>query len=67
VEIVGAHASSVHVFDVYRGAQLGEGRTSLALHCEFSARDRTLTDEDVAKVREKIVAQLAAIGGELRA
>jgi phenylalanyl-tRNA synthetase beta chain len=67
VEIVGAHASSVRIFDVYRGAQLGEGRTSLALHCEFSARDRTLTDEDVARVRERIVAQLAGIGGELRA
>jgi phenylalanyl-tRNA synthetase beta chain len=66
-ELVGEYASSVQVFDVYRGEQLGEGRTSLALRCEFSARDRTLTDEDVAKVRAKIVARLAELGGELRA
>jgi phenylalanyl-tRNA synthetase beta chain len=66
-ELVGEYASSVQIFDVYRGEQLGEGRTSLALRCEFSARDRTLTDEDVAKVRAKIVARLAELGGELRA
>ena len=36
------------VFDVYRGEQVGEGRYSLALHLEFRAPDRTLTDEEVA-------------------
>ena len=45
----------------------GEGRVSLALHLEFRAADRTLTDEDVAPVREKIVAALRdELGGELR-
>ena len=39
------------VFDVYRGAQVGEGRTSLALALAFQAPDRTLSDEDVAPVR----------------
>jgi phenylalanyl-tRNA synthetase beta chain len=71
VEVVraagGARLADVSVFDVYRGAQLGEGRTSLALHCAFRAPDRTLTDEDVAPLREKIVARLASeLGGELR-
>ena len=57
----------VRVFDVYRGAQVGEGRKSLALALTFRAPDRTLTDDDVAPVREKIVAALAAeVGGELR-
>ena len=36
------------VFDVYRGAQVGEGSASLALRLEFRARDRTLTDEEAA-------------------
>ena len=36
------------VFDVYRGAQVGEGRASLAVRLEFRAADRTLTDEEVA-------------------
>ena len=63
----GARLASAEVFDVYRGAQLGEGRTSLALHLEFRAADRTLTEEDVAPVRAKVVARLAAeVGGELR-
>jgi phenylalanyl-tRNA synthetase beta chain len=54
------------VFDVYRGAQVGEGRVSLALRLAFRARDRTLTDEDVAAWREKIVSGLRELGGELR-
>jgi phenylalanyl-tRNA synthetase beta chain len=52
------------IFDRY---ELGERRVSLALHLEFRAPDRTLTDEDVAPVREKIVAALRDdVGGELR-
>ena len=59
---------AAEVFDVYRGAQVGEGRSSLALRLEFRAPDRTLTDEDVAQRREKIVAALGEqVGGELRA
>jgi phenylalanyl-tRNA synthetase beta chain len=55
------------VFDVYRGAQVGEGRRSLALALVFRAPDRTLTDEDVAPVRDAIVAALRdELGGELR-
>jgi phenylalanyl-tRNA synthetase beta chain len=54
------------VFDVYTGEQVGEGRRSLALALTFRSTDRTLTDEDVAPVRERIVAALAALGGELR-
>ena len=56
------------MFDVYRGAQVGEGRTSLALALEFRAPDRTLSDEDVAPIRERIVSALRdRLGGELRA
>jgi phenylalanyl-tRNA synthetase beta chain len=55
------------VFDVYRGEQIPAGRTSLAIGLTFRARDRTLTDADVAPVREKILARLAGeLGGELR-
>jgi phenylalanyl-tRNA synthetase beta chain len=56
----------VSVFDVYTGGQVGEGRRSLALALSFQAQDRTLTDEDIAPVREQIVAALAELGGELR-
>jgi len=56
----------VRVFDVYSGPQVGEGRRSLALALAFRAPDRTLSDEDIAPVRERIVAALGELGGELR-
>ncbi|MEA2172370.1 MAG: phenylalanyl-tRNA synthetase beta chain [Solirubrobacteraceae bacterium] len=60
--------SDASVFDVYRGAQVGEGKVSLALRLAFRVADRTLTDEDVAPARDKIVARLREdLGGELRA
>jgi phenylalanyl-tRNA synthetase beta chain len=62
----GEMLDGAEVFDVYTGAQVGEGRRSLALALTFRAEDRTLTDDDVAPVRERIVAALAELGGELR-
>ncbi len=62
----GEMLAEAEVFDVYAGAQVGEGRRSLALALSFRALDRTLTDEDVAPGRERIVAALQEIGGELR-
>jgi phenylalanyl-tRNA synthetase beta chain len=63
----GALLQDAEVFDLYRGAQVGEGRSSLAIRLEFRASDRTLTDEEVAQRREKIVAALREqLGGELR-
>ncbi|HEY1356425.1 MAG TPA: phenylalanine--tRNA ligase subunit beta [Solirubrobacterales bacterium] len=57
---------SAEVFDLYQGEQLGEGRKSLALRLEFRAADRTLTDEEVAGLRDSIAAKLGEIGGTLR-
>jgi phenylalanyl-tRNA synthetase beta chain len=53
----------VHVFDVYAR----EGQTSLAVRLEFRASDRTLTDEEIAPQRSKIVeAVKSKLEGELR-
>ena len=65
-EAAGELLRDARVFDVYTGAQVGEGKRSLALALSFRAADRTLTDEDVAPVQERIVAALGALGGELR-
>jgi phenylalanyl-tRNA synthetase beta chain len=72
VERVVRHAAGelldrLEIFDVFRGAQVGEGRKSLALRLEFRSPERTLTDEDVAAARASIEAELAKIGGALRA
>jgi phenylalanyl-tRNA synthetase beta chain len=70
IEVLRAAAPSLEraeLFDVYRGEQVGEGRVSLALHCEFRAPDRTLTDEEVASERGRITAALAQeLGATLR-
>jgi len=56
------------LFDVYRGEHLGPGRRSLAWRLRLQALDRTLTDADVAAVRDAVVAAVAdAHGGQLRA
>ena len=66
-EAGGALLSRAEVFDVYRGAQVGEGSSSLALRLEFRAPDRTLTDEEADTRRGKIVAALAErLGARLR-
>jgi phenylalanyl-tRNA synthetase beta chain len=57
---------SAEIFDLYRGAQVGDGNKSLALRLEFRAPDRTLTDEEVAPLRARISDSLEAIGGSLR-
>jgi phenylalanyl-tRNA synthetase beta chain len=67
-EAGGELLADVRVFDFYRGEQVGAGRKSLALALAFRAPDRTLTDEDVAPLRDRIVEALReALGGELRA
>jgi phenylalanyl-tRNA synthetase beta chain len=45
----------VRIFDLYTGEQAGEGRKSLAMHLDFRAADRTLTDDEVNAVIERIV------------
>jgi phenylalanyl-tRNA synthetase beta chain len=55
-------------FDVYRGEQLGAGRKSIAFRVEFRSSERTLTDEEAAGLRAKIVDALRErFGAELRA
>ena len=46
------------VFDVYRGEPVPEGRKSVALALSFQAPDRTLSDEEAAGMRERIVEAL---------
>jgi phenylalanyl-tRNA synthetase beta chain len=48
---------SLRLFDVYRGAQVGEGKASLAYGLRFRAPDRTLTVEETTAFREAAVAE----------
>ena len=49
---------SYKLFDVYKGAQIEEGHKSIAYSITYRSKDKTLTDEDVAKVHEKILSEL---------
>jgi phenylalanyl-tRNA synthetase beta chain len=61
-------AREARVFDVYRGGQIAEGRKSVALRVAFQSPERTLSDEDAAEIRGRIVAALAErFRAELRA
>jgi phenylalanyl-tRNA synthetase beta chain len=56
------------LFDVYTGAQAGEGKRSLAYSLRFRAPDRTLTREEATAARDAAVALAAQrFGAALRA
>jgi phenylalanyl-tRNA synthetase beta chain len=60
--------ADVELFDLYAGENLGPGKKSLAITVTLQPTDKTLTDEEIAAVSQKIVAKVEkATGGELRA
>ncbi len=55
------------LFDVYRGKQIKDGSKSVAFSLSYRDPERTLTDEEVNKVHQKIVESIeAAFDAELR-
>jgi phenylalanyl-tRNA synthetase beta chain len=58
-EAAGTALREMRAFDVYRGDQIGPGRKSIAFSVAFQAPDRTLTDEDAAELRSRIVDALS--------
>jgi len=54
----GNRVVDIRLFDVYRGEQIESGKKSLAYSLTYQAPDRTLTDKDVAKIRNKITRRL---------
>jgi phenylalanyl-tRNA synthetase beta chain len=48
----------ISLFDVYTGGQVGAGRRSLAWSLTFQAPDRTLTDAEVNRLHERIIAEV---------
>ncbi|MEU6562087.1 phenylalanine--tRNA ligase subunit beta [Nocardia nova] len=57
----------IALFDVYEGAQAGEGRKSLTYALRFRATDRTLTEDEASAARDNAVAAATdAVGAVLR-
>ena len=57
---------SVHLFDVYRGDQIDDGKKSLAYRFTFRAPGRTLTTEEVSALRDSAVAAAAEAHGAVQ-
>ncbi|MEL7598047.1 MAG: phenylalanine--tRNA ligase subunit beta, partial [Clostridiaceae bacterium] len=58
---------SVKLFDVYQGKQIPEGKKSIAYALIYRGENKTLTDNEVNKVHDKIVKTLEfKLGAELR-
>ena len=63
----GKMITGIRLFDVYRSDQIGQAKKSLAYSITYQATDRTLTDEDVARIRQKILRRLEQeLGARLR-
>jgi phenylalanyl-tRNA synthetase beta chain len=64
----GPELREMRAFDVYRGDQVGPGKKSIAFAVAFQSPERTLTDEDAAELRDRIVRALErSFGAQLRA
>jgi phenylalanyl-tRNA synthetase beta chain len=58
---------SVHLFDLYRGETIPEGKKSQAYSLTFRATDRTLTDENVRPIFDRIILRLEKeLGAKVR-
>lgn len=55
VQAGGKLLREVKLFDVYRGDSIPAGTKSLAYNLQYQTDERTLTDKEVAKVRQKII------------
>jgi len=57
----------VDIFDIFRAEQIGAGMKSMAYRLTYQAPNRTLTDKDVGKLRERIIQQLEEeLGAKVR-
>lgn len=63
----GNMVESIKLFDVYKGEQVPAGKKSIAYSMIYRLENKTLTDEEVSKVHDKIVRTLEnRLGAQLR-
>ena len=66
-EAAGDELRELRAFDVYRGDQVGQGKKSIAFSVTFQSPERTLTDDEAAELRRRIVSRLEQdFGAQLR-
>jgi len=55
----GPHLINCDLFDVFRGAQVGEGKKSVAFRLKFQSLERTLTDAEMDAAVQRLIEQMA--------
>lgn len=61
------YVTAVHLFDVYRGEQIGAGKKSMAFSVTFTPRDKAIAPEDADGYVKRILKSLREkVGAELR-
>jgi phenylalanyl-tRNA synthetase beta chain len=67
-QAAGKLLADITLFDVYRSDQIGKDKKSLAYSLTYQSAEKTLTDNDVAQVRQRIIRRLEQeLGAKLRA
>ena len=56
----------IELFDVYQGAQIPEGKKSVAYSVWLRSADSTLSDTEIEDISAKIIKKLESVGAELR-
>lgn len=62
----GRLCEKIKLFDVYQGAQIPEGKKSVAYSVWLRSLDHTLGDKEIDEVCDKIIKKLESVGAELR-
>ena len=58
--------TAVQLFDFYQGSNIPDGKKSLAYQITLQAADRTLTNEEMKAIQDKIFTNLKTLGVEIR-
>lgn len=65
-ETCGEDLEKQWLFDVYEGAGIEAGKHSLAIALQLRRMNTNLTDEDANEIRDRAVAAVSSLGGQLR-
>jgi phenylalanyl-tRNA synthetase beta chain len=55
----GSNLKEINLFDIYTGKGIAKGKKSLTYSLSWQSKNRTLTDDEVDKIMEKIVSFLS--------
>ena len=58
-KVGGAYVTNCEVFDIYQGANIAEGKKSMAISVTYRKEDGTLTEKEVSDAEEKIKFELS--------